>query len=214
MGFYSDYIFPKFFDRVVQHKAFDERRAEVLKSATGRILEIGIGTGLNLDLYPSHVNEIFAIDPNPGMETQLRQKLNGHRLKVSFTRTGAESLPYPDNYFDTVISTLTLCSIRDLQKSLQEIQRVLSAQGKFIFLDHGLSRDLHVIRIQKLLNPIQNVIGCGCSLTVDVEKVLLGEGFRLEQLKCYYLPKAAKFIGHVYEGVASPAPLSRINSSF
>lgn len=202
MGLYSDYIFPAFFDSVVGHKIYNKFRGEVLRQARGRILEIGIGTGLNLDLYPKTVNEIYAIDPNPGMERQLRKKLETRRIKVNFTLAGAESLPYPAGYFDTVVSTLTLCSIPDLPRALAEVRRVLKHGGKFLFLDHGLSREPRVARFQNYLNPLQHKIGCGCSLTVDVERVLRAADFHIDQLKLYYAPRAPKFIGQLYEGIA------------
>ena len=202
MGLYSDYIFPKFYDLVVQHKSFDALRENFLDSVEGNILEIGIGTGLNLDHYPKRVTEITAIDPNPGMERELKYKLNKRKLQVKFFRSGAEALPFKDESFQTVVSTLTLCSIPNLPRALSEIRRVLTPTGKFIFLEHGLSPDRWVANLQFALNPIQNRIGCGCRLTVDVEKELRSAGLGIRSVRRYYVPNAPKFIGSVFEGAA------------
>lgn len=203
MGFYANYVFPKFFDLVVQHKAFDAHRAETLKLATGKILEIGIGTGINLEFYPKSVSHITAVEPNSGMEKQLKAKLPKHHLTVDFHLTGAEKMPFPDASFDTVISTITMCSIPNLAGAMKEIQRILTPNGKFVFLDHGLSKDPWVAKLQNFLNPFQNIVGCGCSLTVDVEKVLLDSGFKVNKCETFYVENAPKFIGHVYKGIAT-----------
>jgi ubiquinone/menaquinone biosynthesis C-methylase UbiE len=246
MGLYASYIFPAFFDTVVRHKGFDRRRTEVLNQVQGKILEIGIGTGLNLDFYPDRINEIWAIDPNPGMERELSAKLKNREmrahstevsaremqvhsikfknrevkaqlkkgmkvhstklrtreLKVHFSLASAESLPFETASFQSVVSTLTSCSIPDLQKAFSEIRRVLVPGGRFVFLEHGLSHDPPVARLQKFLNPVQNIIGCGCKLTVDVGLELKKADFKILSLKTYYVPRAPKFLGHVYEGTA------------
>ncbi len=204
MGIYSNYIFPKFFDVVVGHKIFDGKRAKALTQVSGKILEIGIGTGRCLDFYPSHVTEITAVDPNSGMKRELESKLKTQRIRVDFVLGSAEALPFRDASFQTVVSMLTMCSIPNLQQALCEIRRVLTPNGKLIFLDHGLSPDPTVARLQNFLNPVQNIVGCGCKLTVNVEAELKTAGFKIGQLENYYIERAPKFIGHIYDGVASP----------
>ncbi|MGE3974890.1 MAG: class I SAM-dependent methyltransferase [Bdellovibrionales bacterium] len=204
MRFYSDYIFPTFYDKVLQHIGFDEPRRQVLAHAHGKILEIGIGTGLNLDHYPESVKEIWAIDPNPGMERELRAKLKKRNIIVHFSLAGAERLPFENASFDTVVSTLTTCTIPDLPQAFSEIQRVLKPDGKFLFLEHGLSADKNVARLQNFLNPVQNIIGCGCQLTINVEEELKKSNFKISQLRNYYVPQAPKILGYVYDGIAEP----------
>ena len=204
MGIYSDYIFPMFYDQIVRHAIFADKRRETLKPVEGRVLEIGIGTGSNLDFYPESVSEIDAIDPNPGMEKQLRAKLLKKKIKVNFLIGSAEQLPYENETFQTVVSTLTMCSIPNLQKALSEISRVLTPNGKLIFFEHGLSAEPKIKRVQKFLNPIQNVVGCGCQLTVDVEAELTKADFTISSLKKDYLSNYPKFIAYIYEGCANP----------
>lgn len=202
MGLYNDVIFPRFYDLFVRHKAFDEKRAGTLSKARGRILEIGVGTGLNLDQYPGSVNKITAIEPNPGMKKEFLRKADNHRLQVDFKLVGAEKMPFDNEEFDTVISTITLCSIPHLQEALTEIFRVLKPNGQFLFLDHGLSCEKAVAKYQKILNPFWKVFGAGCQLTIDIEKEIKFAGFKIQSLEKYHIEKAPKFIGSVYEGVA------------
>jgi len=202
MGLYSEWIFPKFFDVLVRHKYFDAKRVTALKEVKGKVLEIGIGTGLNLDCYPSAVREIYAIDPNPGMKRELFAKHSDHRVKIHFSQTGAENLPYDSETFDTIVSTLTFCSIPDLPAALAEMKRVLKTKGKIIFMEHGLSHERSVAKWQRRLDPIQKVVGCGCSLTVNATDELKRAGFNVTRGETYYVQKAPKFVGYVYEGIA------------
>jgi len=202
MGIYADYIFPKFFDLIVSHKMFDARRAHVLSGAKGKILEIGIGTGLNLKHYPESVNEIWAIDPNTGMKRELMHKHGKDRIKINFELAGAEKLPFEAEFFDTIVSTLTFCTIPDLHNALLEMKRVLKPKGNIIFLEHGLSPDPGVAKWQYRLNPIQNIVGCGCSLTVSVHDEIKRAGLAFTECTSYYIDRAPKFVGHVYEGIA------------
>lgn len=203
MSFYSEHIFPKVFDFLVQRKALNALRSEVLGKVRGQCLEIGVGTGLNLQFYPESITEIFAVDPSHGMQKQLAHKMLNNRIKVNFTRAGAESLPYADQSFDTVLSTLTLCSIPELGRALKEIKRVLKPGGQFLFLDHGISPDKYIAKLQIFLNPVQHIVCCGCSLSINVEQEITNSGFNIVKLKKFYLPHSPKFTGYIYQGVAN-----------
>jgi ubiquinone/menaquinone biosynthesis C-methylase UbiE len=203
MGFYSDSFFPRIYDWAMKHGHIEKHRDELLAHAHGSVLEIGIGTGLNLDHYPSSIREISAIDPNPGMENELRKKTRHHRIHVDFHRTGAEQLPFPDQSFETVVSTLTLCSIPDLSQALGEIKRVLKPGGEFLFFDHGLSPDPSTAKWQKGFNPVQKVIGSGCQLTRNIESELKEAGFQITRLRNFYLEQAPRIMGYIYEGSAT-----------
>ncbi len=212
MNIYSDFIFPRMFDTVVRHQGFELSRHSLLARVRGRILELGIGTGLNLDHYPRWVKHITAVEPNPGMIERLEKRASGHRVSVDCRMTQAEDLPFTAGSFDTVISSLTLCSVGDLQKALMEVRRVLAPGGQFIFMDHGLSPEPRIAMTQKMLNPLQKLIGCGCQLTVDVEDEIRRAGFKIQELQSHYVGTGPKFLGHLYEGVAMahsarPGPL-------
>ena len=202
MSFYSESIFPFFFDSVVRNKVFDQRRKAVLSNCQGKVLEIGAGTGINLDYYPDFIEEITVVEPNPGMKIQFQKKALAHRIKVDFRLSGAEKMPFPDQTFDTVVSTITMCSIPDLQGALAEIKRVLKPEGIFIFLDHGLSDENFTARVQRFLNPLHSCIGAGCQLNKNYEIELHTANFQILELKKYNIKNAPKFIGFVYEGIA------------
>ncbi len=206
MGIYSNVLFPWAYDRLAKRLHLDERRATQLSSATGRVLELGIGTGLNLPFYPESVREIFAIDPNPGMKKQLVKKLRSSAVRVHLVQAPAERLPFADSRFDSVITTLVLCSIPDLARALAEVRRVLTPNGQFLFLEHGASPDAKVAKWQKRLNWIQRRIGAGCRLDVPVSEALATAGFRFAKLERYYLEGDPKTHGYIYEGTAILAP--------
>ncbi len=206
MGFYSDVLFPGAYDFLIGLIKLDDERRESLRQVRGCILEIGIGTGLNLPLYPEEIQRICAIDPSPGMLKKLARKLPKCRVQVEAQCAGAENLPYPDDSFDTVVSTLVLCSVPDRVGSLAEVRRVLRPDGRFVFLEHGLSPDEKVAKWQRRLNCIQRRFAVGCLLDVPVRSDLESAGFRFEHLKESYLEKGPKTHTYFYEGIATPLP--------
>jgi ubiquinone/menaquinone biosynthesis C-methylase UbiE len=201
---YSELVFPKLFDRVLSHQGFELNRLANLKKVRGRILEIGIGTGLNLDYYPQHVKRITAIEPNRGMRKVLRNKIAGHRIRVECHAGVAEALPFANESFDTVVSTLTFCSLTNIEAALGEIRRVLAPGGLLVFMEHGLSPAPKVAAVQRLLNPVQAIVGCGCKLTVNVKQELEKSRFKIHDLHMHYVGCGPKFLGHIYEGTATP----------
>jgi ubiquinone/menaquinone biosynthesis C-methylase UbiE len=121
-------------------------RQSLLSQASGEVLEIGFGTGANLTFYPSHIHSLTAIDPNPGMIFLARSHLKEKMVAVHPVLASAEWLPFPSASFDTVVSTMTLCSVPDLSKTLQALCRVVKHGGQFLFLEHGQSPDRPVQR--------------------------------------------------------------------
>ncbi len=206
MGLYSDVIFPRAYDFLMGLARFDAERSRMLARVRGRILEIGIGTGLNLPHYPEGVERIDAVDPNPGMLRKLGKNLRKSRLKVDAVCAGGERLPYPDGSFDTVVSTHVLCSIPDRTATLSEIRRVLRPGGRFVFLEHGLSPDPKIARWQRRLNGIQKRVAAGCLLDVPVRTELVSAGFELPHLDEYYLKKGARTHSYIYDGTAVVGP--------
>ena len=139
MGLYSNVIFPRFYDCVADQPFWKKYRKEQLASADGEILEIGVGTGLNLPHYPSHVRKIVTADPNTGLNKRLHQRIDETGIEVDKQIISSESLPFDEATFDCVVSTLTLCSIPDVKKAMSEIYRVLKPGGRIHFLEHGHS---------------------------------------------------------------------------
>ncbi len=186
----------------MQDKLFTRHRVDVLKGVMGDVLEIGVGTGLNLRHYSENVNRLDVVDSNPGMNVLLRRRMNGIPFPVVHTTISAETLPYSNEQFDMVVSTWTLCSIPDVSKALLEIHRVLKPGGQFRYVEHGLAPDAHVAKWQHRLNGIQNVIADGCHLNRNITELIRSAGFELTQTHNAYTPKAPKFVGYHYTGIA------------
>ena len=141
MGIYSRLIFPRLCDWTMRSPSITRLRSEALSEVDGEILEIGFGTGLNLEHYPVHVRHLTAVDPGVGMTRIARRRIEGSHIDVDLRVQTAEELPFEDERFDCVVSTWTLCSIRDGRRAVAEIGRVLKPGGRFLFLEHGLSEE-------------------------------------------------------------------------
>jgi ubiquinone/menaquinone biosynthesis C-methylase UbiE len=202
---YSKVLFPGAYDFLMRSRHLAERRRHALARVRGRILEIGIGTGLSLDAYPDEVDRIWAIDPNPGMLRRLEAKKDRKRIAVETQPAGAEQIPHPDDSFDTVSCTHVICSLPDPARALAEVRRVLRPGGRLVFLEHGLSPDPAVARWQRRLNGIQRRFAVGCTLDLPVRTLLPEAGFTFEHLEESYLKGESRTHGYLYEGVAVPA---------
>ncbi len=202
LGFYSRSVFPRFYDCLVDTPDLAKHRQQQLANVSGKILEIGVGTGLNLPHYPENVNQIATVDPNPGMNKRLRRRLRDSGISVDQRIVRCEQLPFDRDTFDCVVSTLTLCSIANIDRAVAEMLRVLKPGGRFLFLEHGLSPDANVAKWQQRLNGVQRLLADGCRLTVDVRAELQKHPFRSVEVENCYLAKAPKTHGYLYRGVA------------
>ena len=204
MGFYSAYIFPRLMDRVMSGAGFQRLRSEVLQSARGAVLEIGLGTGLNLPHYPAGVSRLRAVDPAPLPPHRVAERTARASFPVELSRTGAEQLPYDSRSFDYVVSTWTLCTIPDPVQALREVRRVLKPTGRLLFLEHGRSDDAATATWQDRLNPIQNVIGCGCNLNRPIDQLIRKAGLHIVQLDRFVMEGVPRIGGELYRGAATP----------
>ena len=155
MGIYSRLIFPRLCDWAMRNPRMADLRREALSEVDGEILEIGFGTGLNLGHYPEHVRHLTAVDPGVGMTRIARRRIERSHIDVDLRVQTAEELPFEDGRFDCVVSTWTLCSIRDARRAIAEIGRVLRSGGRYFFLEHGLGDHPGVRRWQRRLTPLQ-----------------------------------------------------------
>src|SRR5438046_1492100 len=144
MGFYHRHILPKFLDKMTSRSPLPDLRKEVLATARSRVLEIGFGTGLNAAYYPREVEHVVALDTNPGVERLARKRIETAPVPIEFHLGSGEHLPFEDGTFDTVVTTLVLCSVSDVGSALAEIRRVLSPRGRYLVLEHGLADDAKV----------------------------------------------------------------------
>jgi len=187
---------------------FQEQRQQALAPVSGRVLEIGFGTGLNLPHYPSTVTWLTAIEPGHLLDQRVADRSANLAMPVEIFRYRAEALPWEDQRFDCAVSTWTLCTIRDPLRALSEIRRVLKPNGKFIFLEHGRSDDPKVARWQNILNPFQRVFACGCNLNRRIDRLIEDGGFTVERLDRFVMEGLPRPGADMYRGVASPKPVS------
>ncbi|MFK5957563.1 MAG: methyltransferase domain-containing protein [Lutibacter sp.] len=179
-----------------------KQREKIIPLASGNVLEIGIGSGLNLPYYSKNIKKLTAIDPSK--ELWLRNKVNTQKLPFDFQFivAEAENLPLTSDSFDSIIITYTLCTIPNLHSAFSEIKRVLKPTGKLLFCEHGKAPDDFVQKYQALINPFWKRIGGGCNLNRDIPTIIKANGFTIQTLETMYLPgwKPASFN---YWGIAT-----------
>jgi ubiquinone/menaquinone biosynthesis C-methylase UbiE len=203
MGLYSRFVFPYLCELALKGPFVAARRKQLLDAARGDVLEIGIGTGLNLPHYPPSIKKITAIDPNPGMHRKAEARIAACGIEVDKRILGGESLPFEDASFDCVVSTFTLCSIADVERALAEFHRVLRPGGQLLFLEHGLSREPSVQKWQRRLNGVQRLLGDNCHLTRDVRELVGRRPYREASIEEFYMEKTPRTHGYVYLGTAT-----------
>ncbi|MFK7908915.1 MAG: class I SAM-dependent methyltransferase [Chitinophagales bacterium] len=202
MNPYNKYILPKMIDWACQLKPNMRQREKIIPLATGRVLEIGVGSGLNLPYYKSHeVQHLTAIDPSVETWNEKTVDLQALPFNVEFIKAYAEDIPADNHSFDTVVFTYTLCSIPNMNEAFDEIKRVLKPNGTIVFCEHGKAPDVAVQKWQNRINPLWKRIGGGCNLNRDIPLAFEDNGFRMKSLESMYLP-GAKVLSFNYWGVA------------
>jgi len=205
VSFYRHRVFPYLLDLAMASPALREPRRRTLAPAQGRILEIGFGTGRNLAHYPASVTRIEAIDPDRDLDRVSLPRIRRARIAVDFHHLDAEHLPFAAESFDTVVSTMTLCSIPDAVHALGEIRRVLKPGGRFLFLEHGKAPDPGVARFQDRVNSRWGVLAGGCRLNRPVVQLVTDSGLLPGPIASYYMRRTPRFVGYMTEGVAQKA---------
>jgi len=165
------------------------QREKVVPLARGRVLEVGVGTGLNLPYYDrSKVEKVFGLDPSPEMTVKAERAARSSHLDVEFIHSPAESIPLDPASVDTVLLTYTLCTIPETQAALREMRRVLRPGGKLVFCEHGLAPDASVRKWQHAIGPVWKRLAGGCHLDRDIPALLAQGGFKVEDMSTMYLP--------------------------
>lgn len=204
--FYERHILPHVINCACGAKPIRYQRRKIVPSAVGKVLELGIGGGLNLAFYdPAKVESVTGVDPSEGLRRKALAAPRASDLKVEVRDGEGESLPFDDGQFDTVVCTFTLCSVRSPPAVLAEARRVLKPGGTFLFSEHGLSPDVDVQRWQRRLEPMWKRIAGGCHLTRPVASSIAAAGFALQSVETMYLPGTPRPLGWAEWGVARPA---------
>ena len=201
MSFYQERILPHLIQMSMKQEHFEPYRRRAVSAARGRILEIGVGSGLNLPLYGPGTR-LVGLDPSNKLLSMAREAAADRAQSIELIEGSAESLPLPDHEFDTVVTTWTMCSIPNLPRALGEVRRVLKADGKLVFAEHGRAPESTVVRWQNALTPVWKRIGGGCHLNRPIDQLIVAAGFRIAGLKTGYM-KGPKPMTFMYEGEAS-----------
>ena len=178
MSLYGRYILPGLIDWACSQPAGMKQRENLIPGAKGRVLEVGIGSGMNLPFYSAdRVDFLAGIDPFEKLWERKRTDLLSLGFKVEYLPGSAESIPFPDECFDTVVSTHTLCSIVDIELAVAEIFRILKPGGRLIYSEHGIAPDRKLARRQQRINPLWKRISGGCNLDRDIAGLISAAGF-------------------------------------
>lgn len=197
--------FAALYDRMLaatEEAGLRDRRRELLAQARGATLELGAGTGLNLDLYPDAVAELVLTEPGEHMARRLRERTAAAGRDVEVVEAPAERLPFPDDRFDTVVGTLVLCTVDDPARTLAEVERVLRPGGRLLFLEHVRSSDPKLARWQDRLERPWHFVGAGCHCNRDTPATLRESPLEVERMDHDRLPKAPPITRPLVAGAA------------
>jgi len=187
MGFYQDQIVPLLINWSMRQKNLAAYRARIIPAAEGRVLEIGIGSGLNLPFYSRNVARVIGLEPSPRLLAMARRVERTGNGPVEFIEGSAEAIPLQDASVDTVVTTWTLCSIPDALRALCDMRRVLRPGGRLLFVEHGRAPDPKVIWWQDRLTPVWKRLGGGCHLNRAIGTLIEGAGFQFDRLHTGYM---------------------------
>jgi len=202
MNFYDEYLLPHLINCACGMKEIDRLRAKVVPLAKGKVLEIGMGSGLNLKHYnPDQVELIWGLEPSAGMRRKAQSNVEESEIPVEWLDLPSESIPLADDSVDTVVLTYALCTIPDWATALAEMKRVLTPNGQLVFSEHGEAPDAKIQEWQRRINPIWRKLAGGCNLNRRIPALLQSSGFKISQLDEYYI-KGPKVAGYQYFGVA------------
>lgn len=201
MGFYRKFVVPHLVNFAMDNKDAARCRSEIVPQAHGRVVEIGIGSGLNLPFYSGQVTEVSGVDPSRELLEMARQRTGSVSFPVELINASAEELPLESDSADTVVMTWTLCSIPDPARALSEVRRVLKSSGDLIFVEHGLAPELNIRTWQNRINRPWKAVTGGCNLNRQMDQLISSAGLRIQRLDTIYLP-GPKMFTFTYKGSA------------
>jgi ubiquinone/menaquinone biosynthesis C-methylase UbiE len=203
MSFYERRILPWLLDMAMSAKPITYQRKKVVPLAEGRVLEIGIGAGQNLEFYnPAKVSHVWGLEPSAEMRERAAKRAKDAKFSLEFLDLKAEEIPLEDKAADTVLVTYTLCTIPDVVRALKGMRRVLKPGGRLIFCEHGRAPDANVSTWQDRITPMWKAMAGGCHLARPIPELIRQGGFEIEKMETMYLPSTPRFAGYNYWGAA------------
>lgn len=203
MGFYQTRILPHLVNLAMRNSHLVPYRERVIAGAEGRVLEVGIGSGLNLPFYSSQARDIFGLEPSPRLIAMTRRAAERSSMPITLIEGSAEAIPLDNHSIDTVITTWTLCTIPEVGRAMREMHRILKPRGKLLFVEHGLAPEANVRKWQDRLTPAWKRIGGGCHLNRPIQALIANEGFIIARIETGYM-RGLKPMSFIYEGSARP----------
>ena len=189
MGLYSKYVLPRVVHLACSARPKMRQREKLVPLASGRVLEVGMGSGLNLSFYDARrVTKVWGLEPSPEMSKMASAAVEAVAVDVEFVSAGGEQIPLDSESFDTVLMTFTLCTIPDAERALREIARVLKQGGQLLFCEHGAAPDAGVRRWQNRINPLWRRLAGGCHLNRDILGLIRRGGFEITRMDTMYIP--------------------------
>jgi len=205
MRLYDQYILPRLINGVCGSAVIEHQRRLVVPQATGRVLDVGFGSGLNLPHYDrSRVAWVWALEPSAPMRALAAPRIAAAGLEVRLLDSPAEDLPLPDASIDSIVVTYSLCTIADAMSALRQMRRVLRPGGVLLFSEHGAAPDAGVRRWQDRLDGVWGRCAGGCHLNREVAAMIVAAGFRMDWVDSAYLPGTPRFAGFNTWGAALP----------
>ena len=203
MGLYKRFVLPPLLHFSMRMKVLRPYRKRVIGAAEGRVLEIGIGSGLNLRLYGNNVKTVIGLEPSPELLRMARGQSRAARVQIELMEGTAEALPFDNENIDTIVTTWTLCTIPDAERALRECRRVLRPGGSLLFVEHGRAPEPSVARWQDRLDPLWSRLAGGCHLNRKIDALISGAGFRIDALQNSRV-RGLSTHNFFYEGRARP----------
>ena len=189
MGLYGKYVLPRVVHLACSARPNMRQREKLVPLASGRVLEVGMGSGLNLPFYDARrVTKVWGLEPSPEMSKMASAAVEAVAFDVEFVSAGGEQIPLDSESFDTVLMTFTLCTIPDAERALREIARVLKRGGQLLFCEHGAAPDAGVRRWQNRINPLWRRLAGGCHLNRDIPGLIRRGGFEITRMDTMYIP--------------------------
>ncbi len=206
MSLYENHVLPHLIDCACGSPLIMKERSRIVPRASGTVLEVGMGSGTNLQFYDAqHVDLVYGLEPSEGMRRKATRNLAAASVPVEWLDLPGETIPLDENSVDTVLLTFTLCTIPDWRAALTEMRRVLRPDGTMLFCEHGRAPELRVQRWQDRLTPAWKKIAGGCHLNRPMDELLTEGGFRITEMDTHYLDNTPRFVGYIYSGEAVPA---------
>ena len=205
MGLYSKYLLPKLTELAMRSQTLRPERARWVPLARGVVLEVGVGSGLNVPIYSGAVRKLYALDPSKELLRMARSRAARANFPVEFLCRPAAAIPLADGWVDDIVTTWTLCTIPDPVAALHEMRRVLRPEGRLIFIEHGRSPDPAVVRWQDRLTPLWRRMAGGCHLNRPIDRLLRSGGFGALEMSTGYVA-GPRMGSYLYRGIARPAP--------